>query len=159
MKRFHVHLSVKDLPQSIAFYNHLFGAAPTVQRTDYAKWMLDDPRVNFAVSQLGHAPGLDHLGFQVEFAADLAQGIESLRAAGLHVQAQQGTQCCYAQSDKGWVHDPQGIPWETFFTHGESTVYGVDRAARSASSGACCAPGSAPTPCCAPEDRPQGCCA
>lgn len=142
MKRFHVHLSVQDLSASVPFYSALFGTPPTVQRSDYAKWMLDEPRVNFAISQLGHAPGLDHLGFQVESESELQAMTSALRGADLAVIDQQATTCCYARSDKGWVHDPQGIAWESFVTRGESTVYGVDRAARDNASGACCAPAS-----------------
>jgi catechol 2,3-dioxygenase-like lactoylglutathione lyase family enzyme len=145
MKRLHVHLSVEDIGRSVQFYETLFGQPPSVRNADYAKWMLDDPRVNFAISQLGHAPGLDHLGLQVESADELRVMTDALAAANLAVQRQSGTTCCYAKSDKGWVHDPQGIPWESFFTHGNSTTYGVDRSPRSQATGACCAP-AAPAP-------------
>jgi len=140
MKRFHVHLSVSDLARSEAFYSTLFGVRPSVRRPDYAKWMLDDPKVNFAISQLGHGPGLDHLGLQVESTAELQAMTESFKNADFAVLDQGAATCCYAQSEKGWVHDPQGIAWETFVTTGDSTTYGVDRAARSSSMGACCAP-------------------
>lgn len=145
MKRLHVHLSVTDLSQSQAFYTALFGRQADEQRSDYAKWMLDDPRVNFAISQLGHAPGLDHLGFQVETRQDLEAMTSALKAANLAVIEEGASVCCYARSDKGWVHDPQGIAWETFVTHGQSTVYGVDRAARDNAAGACCAPNATAT--------------
>ncbi len=130
MKRFHVHLSVNDIAQSVGFYSALFGHAPSVQKPDYAKWMLDDPRVNFAISAQGHAAGLDHLGFQVESAGDLHQMTDSLQQAGVSVTGQGAATCCYAQSEKGWVHDPQGIAWESFVTTGASTTYGTDKAAR-----------------------------
>jgi catechol 2,3-dioxygenase-like lactoylglutathione lyase family enzyme len=145
MKRLHVHLSVEDIGRSVQFYETLFGQPPSVRNADYAKWMLDDPRVNFAISHLGHAPGLDHLGLQVESADELRVMTDALAAANLAVQRQAGTTCCYAKSDKGWVHDPQGIPWESFFTHANSTTYGVDRSPRNQANGACCAP-AAPAP-------------
>jgi catechol 2,3-dioxygenase-like lactoylglutathione lyase family enzyme len=140
MKRFHVHLSVEDLARSEAFYSALFGAPPVVRKDDYAKWMLDDPRINFAISQLGHAPGLDHLGLEVDSLAELHAMTRALGSAGLAVRDEGAATCCYARSEKGWVHDPQGIAWESFVTHGESTSYGVDRAARPDAAGACCAP-------------------
>jgi len=140
MKRLHVHLSVQDLAESVSFYNALFGTPPAVQRDDYAKWMLEDPRVNFAVSQLGHAPGLDHLGIQVDSEEALQAMTGALRRADLAVIDEAATTCCYAQSEKGWVHDPQGIPWEGFFTRGEAATYGVSRSPRDTSAGTCCAP-------------------
>jgi catechol 2,3-dioxygenase-like lactoylglutathione lyase family enzyme len=140
MKRFHVHLSVADLEKSVAFYNTLFEAQPIVQHHDYAKWMLEDPKVNFAISQLGHATGLDHLGLQVESPQELYAMADSLKRANLAVLEQGAATCCYAQSEKGWVHDPQGIAWESFVTSGVSTTYGVDRTARNNAAGACCAP-------------------
>jgi catechol 2,3-dioxygenase-like lactoylglutathione lyase family enzyme len=138
MKRFHVHLSVNDIAQSVGFYSTLFGHAPSVQKDDYAKWMLDDPRINFAISAHGHVAGLDHLGFQVESASELHDMTDTLQQAGVAVTDQGAATCCYAQSEKGWVHDPQGIAWESFVTTGASTTYGADRAERPVS--ACCAP-------------------
>jgi len=140
MKRFHVHLSVGDFEKSVHFYNALFGVPPTVQHEDYAKWMLEDPRVNFAISQRGHAPGLDHLGVQVDSEQELQAATGAQREAGLAVLDEGATICCYAQSEKGWVQDPQGIAWESFVTLGESTTYGVERIARTNASGGCCAP-------------------
>lgn len=137
MKRFHVHLSVNNIAQSVGFYSTLFGHAPSVQKPDYAKWMLDDPRINFAISAQGHAAGLDHLGLQVETADDLRDMTDTLQEAGVAVTGQGAATCCYAQSEKGWVHDPQGIAWESFVTTGQSTTYGTDRAQRPASAGAC----------------------
>lgn len=124
MKRFHVHVAVEDIDRSIAFYTTLFASAPTVLKPDYAKWMLDDPRVNFAISKRGAAAGIDHLGIQVEDASELADVADRLAFAGSPVLAEKATTCCYAKSDKQWIADPQGIAWETFLTHDEATVYG-----------------------------------
>ncbi len=129
MKRLHLHVSVPDLDQSIQFYATLFGAPPTVVQPDYAKWMLDDPRVNFAISRRGRDVGLDHVGIQVESAGDLAEIADRLKAAGAETLDQAATTCCYARSDKSWVRDPAGLRWETFFTFGEATTYGEDEPA------------------------------
>ena len=139
MKRMHLHVSVPDLAQSIGFYATLFGAPPSVVKPDYAKWMLDDPRVNFAISQRG-AAGVDHVGIQVETAAELDELAGRLKQAGAQTFDETATTCCYAQSDKSWVRDPAGVRWETFFTFGEATEYGEDTAARAAvaSPTACC---------------------
>lgn len=128
MKRLHVHVSVDDLDHSIAFYSGLFGAAPTVRKGDYAKWMLEDPRVNFAISMRGRAVGLDHLGIQVESSEELAAVQQQFDAAGLTSFAKGATTCCYANSEKTWTRDPAGIAWETFHTRGEATTYGGDEA-------------------------------
>ena len=146
MKRFHVHVGVSDLDQSIAFYSGLFGAAPSVTKPDYAKWMLEDPRVNFAISQkCGAAKGVEHLGLQVEDQDELAQVYGALEAAGRPVLEEGATTCCYAQSEKSWIADPDGVVWEAFLTSGEATVYGagpeLERlASAKAAAGACCAP-------------------
>jgi len=124
MKRLHVHVSVADLPQSIRFYSTLFAAEPTVRKGDYAKWMLDDPRVNFAISQRTTDTGVRHLGIQVEDKSELADVYSRLKRADRPVLEEGATTCCYAQSEKSWVEDPQGVKWETFFTTGESTTYG-----------------------------------
>jgi predicted enzyme related to lactoylglutathione lyase len=150
MKRLHVHVAVEDLPQSIGFYSALFDAQPAVVKTDYAKWMLDDPRVNFAISTRGRQPGLDHLGIQVEDADELQEVYARLHKAGGNVIEQGQTACCYAKSEKSWIDDPAGIAWETFLTTGESTTYGDgsgEREARVAheKQGACCVPQGAPT--------------
>lgn len=140
MKRMHVHLGVKDIAESVGFYSALFGMRPAVLEGDYAKWMLDDPRVNFAISTRG-AVGLDHLGMQVDDTFELTAAAEKLAAAGNAVIHQDDTVCCYARSDKAWVSDPQGIAWETFFSHGAATVYGEDkRETPSSPASACCAP-------------------
>jgi len=125
MKRLHVHVSVDDLTQSIRFYSTLFAAEPTVVHDDYAKWMLDDPRVNFAISnRAGREAGFSHLGIQVEVDSELAEVYGRLARAEQPIVEAKNATCCYAKSDKQWIADPQGVPWETFFTYGESTVYG-----------------------------------
>ena len=128
MKRLHVNLAVKDLDQSVRFYSTLFAAEPTVLKPDYAKWMLDDPRVNFAISTRGAAQGLDHLGIQVDSREELAELADRLESAGTTIQAKGEAHCCYARSDKAWVRDPEGLAWESFFTFGSETLYGEDRA-------------------------------
>jgi catechol 2,3-dioxygenase-like lactoylglutathione lyase family enzyme len=164
MKRLHVHVSVDDLATSIRFYRTLFAAEPTVSKPDYAKWLLDDPRVNFAISTRGGDTGLNHLGIQVETQHELQEVYGRLKQADRPVLEEGATTCCYAQSEKAWIADPQGLAWETFLTSGDSTTYGdsVDlgpirtRAAEhdtpATGQAACCAPSeSAETaPCCAP---------
>ncbi len=140
MKRFHVHMAVTNLDQSIEFYSTFFNVEPTVKKDDYAKWMLDDPRINFAISTRGREPGLDHLGIQVEDPADLKEISERLKAAQQPILEQEQTTCCYAQADKAWVHDPQGIAWESFYTTGIATTYGEDVDIKSQAKSACCAP-------------------
>jgi len=125
MKRFHVHVTVEHLAQSVRFYSTLFATEPTVLKPDYAKWMLEDPRVNFAISTgAGHGTGISHLGIQAEDEGELAEVYDRLARAERPVVEEGATICCYAQSDKQWIADPQGVAWETFFTYGESTVYG-----------------------------------
>jgi catechol 2,3-dioxygenase-like lactoylglutathione lyase family enzyme len=149
MKRMHVHVAVKDLQQSIGFYSALFAAQPSVVKVDYAKWMLDDPRVNFAISTRGREPGLDHLGIQVESRDELNEVHVRLRQAGTDIIEQGQTACCYAKSEKSWIDDPAGIAWETFLTSGETTDYGDgsgERTARVAREAAGCVPRSVPAP-------------
>jgi predicted enzyme related to lactoylglutathione lyase len=172
MKRFHVHVGVENLPQAIGFYSTLFATKPAVVKQDYAKWMLDDPRVNFAISTRGKQPGLDHLGIQVESKDELHVVYGRLHEAGGTVVEQGEVTCCYAKGEKAWIDDPSGISWEAFFTTGESTVYGdgtgentariahpvstaasaSEAAAQTAREGvsACCAP-----TCCTAEARPS----
>ena len=157
MKRLHLHVSVPDLAQSIQFYETLFGAPPTVVKDDYAKWMLDDPRVNLAISQRGGAPGVDHVGIQTETAAELAELSGRLKAAGAATFDEAAVTCCYAKGDKTWVNDPAGVRWETFFTFGEATTYGEDASAAALAApaaGACC--GAAPKA--APQPATSACC-
>ena len=146
MKRLHIHVGVESLDQSIGFYSTLFGATPSVIKPDYAKWMLEDPRVNFAISEGRHAvKGVEHLGIQVEDGAELAEVYARLKAADRPVLEEGATTCCYAQSEKSWISDPDGIVWETFLTHGDATVYGESPelqqlASANAAEGTCCTP-------------------
>src|SRR5438132_3494968 len=152
MKRLHVHVSVNDLDQSVRFYSTLFAAEPSVLKNDYAKWMLEDPRVNFAISTGcrpgGHDAGFSHLGIQAEDESELAEVFDRLSRAERPIVEAKNATCCYAKSDKQWIADPQGVPWETFYTYGESTVYGESSLAKlkEISETACCAPS-----CCEPE--------
>lgn len=151
MKRLHLHVSVPDIDQAVAFYSTLFDAAPTVTKPDYAKWMLEDPRVNLAISSRARAIGVDHVGIQVDSNAELIELASRLKAAGSETMDQEATTCCYAKSDKSWVTDPAGVRWESFFTHGEATDYGEDEILPEdapESSGACCAPAPAAKACC-----------
>jgi catechol 2,3-dioxygenase-like lactoylglutathione lyase family enzyme len=143
MKRMHVHVAVENLQHSIDFYSALFAAQPAVIKGDYAKWMLDDPRVNFAISTRGRAVGLDHLGIQVEDETELKEVCARLDHAGGTVIVQGQANCCYAKSEKSWIDDPAGISLETFLTAGETTDYGDgsgERQAGIAHGEACCAP-------------------
>ena len=124
MKRLHVHVGVTDLDRSIAFYSTLFGAVPTVRKDDYAKWMLDDPRVNFAISAANAAKGVEHLGIQAESPDELGDVYGRLKAAERPVLEEGRTTCCYAKSEKSWIADPDGVVWEAFFTDGEAVHYG-----------------------------------
>jgi predicted enzyme related to lactoylglutathione lyase len=146
MKRMHVHVAVDDLPRSIGFYSALFDASPAVVKPDYAKWMLDDPRVNFAISTRGREAGLDHLGIQVETRTELHEVYARLRKAGGTVTEQGETACCYARSEKSWIDDPSGIAWETFHTTGEHTEYGDGTGERVAHAEACCVPQTSAAP-------------
>jgi catechol 2,3-dioxygenase-like lactoylglutathione lyase family enzyme len=137
MKRFHVHVAVQDLPASIRFYSSVFGAQPSVLKPDYAKWMLEDPRVNFAISQRSGALGVNHLGIQVDSAEELTRLREQVAAAEIEARDEKAANCCYARSDKYWVQDPQGVAWETFHTLAGIPVYGQPAAELE---GACCVP-------------------
>ena len=145
MKRFHVHVGVRDLKQSIRFYSALFAAEPTVLKEDYAKWQLDDPRVNFAISTRPGKAGLDHLGIQAEDGAELEELGSRLAQAGVAVLPQKGASCCYAKSDKYWTIDPQGVPWESFHTLESAPVYGTDGHHKAEKPGGCCAPATTQT--------------
>jgi hypothetical protein len=122
----HVHVAVADLERAIGFYSTLFAAKPSVVKDDYAKWMLDDPRVNFAISKRGRSGGIDHLGIQVESDGELRELAGRLKAAGETTRDEEAITCCYARGNKSWVNDPSGVRWETFFTFGEATTYGED---------------------------------
>jgi catechol 2,3-dioxygenase-like lactoylglutathione lyase family enzyme len=142
MKRFHVHVAVHDLEQSIRFYSTLFGAPPAVKKDDYAKWMLEDPRINFAISDRSARRGVDHLGLQAETGEELEDIGRRLAAADVVTTAQKGASCCYAKSDKYWTIDPQGIPWESFHSLDSVPVYGENARSKGkeepASAAACC---------------------
>jgi len=159
MKRLHVHVGVEDLAQSIRFYSTLFATEPTVVKEDYAKWMLEDPRVNFAISTVSGHIGVSHLGIQAEDETELADVYDRLSRAERPIVEAKATTCCYARSDKQWIADPQGVPWETFLTYGEATIYGegslrklrevsacgceppsAELMAKAAAAEACCAP-------------------
>ncbi|HEY3245449.1 MAG TPA: ArsI/CadI family heavy metal resistance metalloenzyme [Phycisphaerae bacterium] len=145
MKRLHVHVAVHDLQQSIRFYSALFAAEPAVKKDDYAKWMLDDPRVNFAISTRSSKAGLDHLGIQAENAAELEDIGSRLAQADVAITAQKGASCCYAKSDKYWTIDPQGVAWESFHTLDTVPMFGQDTRSRAADpknvvKAACCGP-------------------
>lgn len=144
MKRFHVHVAVHDLEKSIRFYKAMFDAEPTVVRTDYAKWQLEDPRLNFAISQRGAKTGVDHLGIQAEDAAELDGLRSQLAQADVAIMDQTNATCCYAKSDKHWTIDPQGIAWESFHTLEGAPRYGEDtRSQVGEAKAACCAPTTA----------------
>jgi catechol 2,3-dioxygenase-like lactoylglutathione lyase family enzyme len=140
MKRLHIHIAVDDLEQNIRFYTALFQSQPTVLENDYAKWLLDDPRVNFAISNRGRQPGLDHLGLQVESNEELEAVQQGLAAAALPVAEQKQAACCYAQSDKYWSVDPQGIAWEAFHSLNSIPMFGEDQVIQLEQAAACCKP-------------------
>lgn len=140
MKRFHVHVSVANLDDSIQFYSQLFGAQPAVTKADYAKWMLDDPRVNFAISQRGAKPGIDHLGFQVETDEELAELNTRLQEADLPSVEESNAACCYARSNKYWSVDPQGVAWEAFHSLSEIPTFNGKPETVSENEAACCSP-------------------
>ena len=153
MKRFHVHVAVNNLEQSTRFYSAMFGSQPSVLKNDYAKWMLDDPRINFAISERPHAAGLNHLGFQAESEGELEEIHTRLQSADTGIAAEKGANCCYATSDKYWVQDPSGIAWESFRSldtipfYGENSHKG-DKGAAGASNAGETAGGGCGTSCC-----------
>ena len=145
MKRFHVHMHVDDLAKSIAFYSKLFAAEPARVEGDYAKWMLEDPRVNFAISTRGDKPGVDHLGFQVDEAEELAELKARAEGADMALLDEGATTCCYARSDKHWITDPQGVAWEHFHTLGNIPVFNEAAAPSASTTAAACCPTGAPS--------------
>ncbi len=146
MKRFHIHVGVQNLPQSVQFYSTLFGQKPTKLKDDYAKWMLDDPRVNFAISTRSNVQGVDHLGIQVEEGSELTEITTRLKHADLGVFDEGKTTCCYAESNKAWVKDPSGLAWETYQNMADADVYSEKPKTEEAS---CCVPStSSKTSCC-----------
>jgi catechol 2,3-dioxygenase-like lactoylglutathione lyase family enzyme len=156
MKRFHVHIGVEQIDEAVRFYSALFGAPPVKLKADYAKWLLDDPRLNFAISTRTGAKGMDHLGIQAEDEQELTELRERMTAADMAVVEDGETVCCYARSDKSWIQDPAGIPWEAYRTMNDAQVFASqpDQSER-----ACCTPETAGTPgCCVPSEKTAGCC-
>ncbi|HEX6705830.1 MAG TPA: ArsI/CadI family heavy metal resistance metalloenzyme [Albitalea sp.] len=149
MKRFHVHVHVEDLAKSIAFYSKMFATEPTRREADYAKWMLDDPRVNFAISTRGGEPGVDHLGIQTDSAEELVELKARAEAADLALFDEGATTCCYASSEKHWITDPQGVAWEHFHTLGDIPVFSQRQSEPAVQASACCAPST-------PRGKPVG---
>lgn len=161
MKRFHVHVAVSDLAQSIRFYSQLFATEPAVVKPDYAKWMLEDPRINFAISHRGGKPGINHLGLQVETAGELEEIHSRLGRAEASIVEEAGVACCYARSDKYWVTDPEGIAWETYRNLGSVPFFGEAATGVAGADRACCAPAGAATATADPTAHatPAACCA
>ena len=163
MKRFHVHVAVSNLEQSTRFYSALFGMAPTVLKNDYAKWMLDDPRVNFAISGRVNASGVNHLGFQAESDNELEEIHARLQTADAAITTEKGANCCYAKSDKYWVQDPSGIAWESFRSLDTIPFYGERShtsaaAAATATEGGGCSTACCPTPTATDAPAAKACC-
>jgi len=160
MKRFHVHVAVNDIDESVRFYSKVFGFEPTVLKADYAKWMVDDPRINFAISARGARPGVNHLGLQVDSDEELRSMRGQLAAADAGLVEETGVNCCYAKSDKYWVTDPQGIAWETWHSLGSIPMFGTDtESPEPAAAGGCCAPADAVVGTAIPTKARSGCCA
>jgi len=156
MKRLHIHIGVDKLDDAVRFYNALFGAEPVKTKPDYAKWMLDDPRVNFAISTRARKEGVDHLGIQADDDAELDELRTRLEAADLSLVNKGETICCYARSDKSWIEDPAGIPWEAYRTMEDAQVFSGKAPAMD---DACCASGTGgQADCCEPSTKPADCC-
>ena len=148
MKRFHIHVGVKDLKHSVQFYSTLFGQAPTKQKEDYAKWMLEDPRLNFAISTRSNDNGVDHLGIQVENKNELSEIKERLKNADLGIYDEGETTCCYAESNKAWVKDPSGIAWEAYQNMADVDIFSEKSESSEDDNSACCVPDDSETSCC-----------
>jgi catechol 2,3-dioxygenase-like lactoylglutathione lyase family enzyme len=148
MKRMHIHVGVKDLTESIRFYSALFGAQPAKLKPDYAKWMLEDPRINFAISTRADTIGVDHLGLQVDDVAELRVLREQMSAANISTHSDGETTCCYARSEKSWVEDPSGVAWEAYHTMEDAQIFSAKDAVAEAP---CCMPQTAQAECCVPK--------
>ena len=161
MKRFHVHVAVTNLEESVRFYSSVFAAEPTVLKPDYAKWMVEDPRINFAISARGAKPGVNHLGLQVDTGDELAGMRDRLVAADAGMVEEVQANCCYAKSDKYWVSDPQGIAWETYHSLASIPMFGADTQthAENAAANGCCEPAPAAVSASIPVKVRTGCCA
>lgn len=156
MKRLHIHIGVDNLGDSIRFYSTLFGAAPIKTKSDYAKWLLDDPRVNFAISTRARTKGIDHLGIQVDDEAEWAEVRERLKGGDMAVADEGETVCCYARSEKSWIQDPSGVAWEAYRTMEDAQLFSGDI---DSPNGACCTPETMGKPdCCEPSEKTAGCC-
>lgn len=156
MKRLHVHIGVENIEQAISFYSALFGAQPVKTKADYAKWLLNDPRVNFAISTRASKTGIDHLGIQVDDHSELDEIRGRIKSAALPAFDEGETICCYAKSDKTWVQDPAGVAWETYRTMEDAQIFGEKSASQES---ACCTPETMGTPnCCEPSEKTAGCC-
>ena len=152
MKRMHIHVGVNNIEQSVRFYNALFGTAPAKLKSDYAKWMLDDPHVNFAISTRALTKGVDHMGIQVENAGELVALREQMSAANITTHSDGETTCCYAKSEKSWVEDPNGVAWEAYHTMEDARIFGSSHSAHDPVSGpACCTPETPQGACCPPK--------
>ena len=158
MKRMHVHVAVDDLTKSIGFYSALFDADPAVVKFDYAKWMLEDPRINFAISTRGGKPGVDHLGFQTDTEEELGELKARAQAADMTLLDEGETTCCYARSEKHWVTDPQGIPWEHFHTLGDIPVFSEGAKSATEAAACCVTPVSRGRPISVPVKQASSCC-
>jgi len=158
MKRFHVHVAVADIEQAVPFYSTMFGAEPTVLKPDYAKWMVDDPRINFAISARGATPGVNHLGFQLDSEDELRAMHAQLEAADSALVEEAGANCCYAKSDKYWITDPAGIAWETYHTLGSIPVFSGDPEQPTLRQAGCCSPPMAIVAANIPTKAKSGCC-
>ena len=158
MKRFHVHVAVSDLDAGIRFYSKVFGADPTVTKPDYAKWMVEDLRVNFAISMRGSNPGVNHLGFQLDTDDELRAMHVQLAEADAGLVEEVGANCCYAKSDKYWVTDPAGIAWETFRSLGSIPLFGAEEPSAAPSASGCCSPESAAVSAAIPIKARAACC-
>lgn len=148
MKRFHIHVGVESLEKSVQFYSTLFGQKPSKLKEDYAKWMLDDPRINFAISTRTHGKGVDHLGIQVENPSELSEISDRLKNADLGVYDEGETTCCYAKSNKAWVEDPSGIAWEAYQNMGDVEIFSAKAESKEAEDAACCVPDESESSCC-----------
>jgi len=161
MKRMHIHVGVEDIAEGVKFYSALFGAEPTKQKPDYAKWQLDDPRVNFAISTRSGKTGVDHLGLQVDSETELDEIRDRISGTEIELFDEGKTVCCYAESDKSWLQDPAGIAWEAYQNMGDAQIFSEKQ---DAEQNACCAPVSIPvvaaeSSCCEPSDsNNSGCC-
>ncbi len=158
MNRFHVHVAVEDLQQNVRFYSTVFGQPPSVLKDDYAKWMLEDPRINFAISQRSGNFGVNHLGLQVDSDAELKTMRERVAQAGVEAREEMGAHCCYAKSDKYWLTDPQGLAWETYHSLDSIPVYGEDNSKAQEASAACCVPASEAEKCADADCGTPKCC-